>query len=125
MTTPANHYVIVTIPGVKRMRGTVVDITAFDQRKRGVAKLIIETVDILQYGEYPAVYHTPTQDAPGKFKVFRFIPAPNGRWRATGLFMRERRDAYLLFLQSNQLPIQYILTIQQDIVPAGGTDVFQ
>jgi hypothetical protein len=96
MTTPINHYVIVTIPGVKRMRGTVVDVTsAFGKRKSGVAKLTIETIDVLQYGEYPAVYHTPSQEAPGKYKVFRFIPTPNGRWRSTSFFLRERRDAYL------------------------------
>ncbi len=89
MTVPTNHYVIVTIPGVKRMRGTVVDVTVSGKRKSGVAKLIIETVDVLQYGEYPATYHTPSQEAPGKFKVFRFIPTPSGRWRASGLFTRD------------------------------------
>jgi hypothetical protein len=31
----------------------------------------------------------------------------------------------LIFLSSNQLPIQHILPLQQNIVPANGTDVFQ
>jgi hypothetical protein len=90
MTTPTNHFVIVTIPGVKRIRGRVLSVKQLTPR-RGVANLQVETYDRVQIGvTYEAVYHTPSQEAAGTFQVLRVSAGKNYRWSAFGLFVREK-----------------------------------
>jgi len=53
---PTNHTLIITIPGVKRVTGRIISVKPMGP---GVAQLVVETVDVLPYGAYEAVYTTP------------------------------------------------------------------
>jgi len=57
----------------------------------GVVTLVVETVDVLPYGEHEAVYHTSSQEAAGTYKVFRYGAGKNFRWRASGIFTRDKQ----------------------------------
>lgn len=65
---PTNHHLTITLPDGKHVRARVV---AVKRLGPGVANLLIETHNVLHMGEYPATYHTPSQEAAGTFKVFK------------------------------------------------------
>jgi len=57
-------------------------------------QLVVETVDVLPYGEYAAIYPTPGsplgQEAAGTYQVFRYGAGKSFRWLSYGIFTRNK-----------------------------------
>ena len=87
MPTPHNHYLTLTDAAGNTIRGRVIDARRLS---RGLARIRVETQDVLPSGEYDAVYATTWQEASGTYKVDSFAANANLGWISSGVFVRAK-----------------------------------